>query len=165
VERSPNSTGSVLVMVSLALFGCSNEPTQTTNKLTSNEVPIQQGDLAHHGGTPTIRKSFTRQVDDPSTTNDESNDQPVGHLGTVTLEVHNVSSGNSYPLDADVEGNEVKRIYFPKGGWVDFNESEIDASGNGRGTDEESREWEFEGTVSGTMPSEQTDEEMNESNE
>ena len=79
------------------------------------EKQIQKGDPAHHGGTPTVRKPYDRKPDDPATSNDESNDQPIGHIGTVTLNVCNVSSGNCYPLDADVEGGEVQRLYFPKG--------------------------------------------------
>jgi hypothetical protein len=107
----------------------------------------QEGDLSHEGGTPTIRKEFVRQADDPSTTNDESNDQPTGHFGTCTMTVTSESSGNTYVLDADVNGTEVQRVYFPKGGWVDFDESEIDADGNGTGTDEQNREWTFGGFV------------------
>src|SRR5688572_8601375 len=53
----------------------------------SGVVPIQQGDLRDQGGTPTVRRRFTPREDDPSTTNDEGNDQPVGHFGTKTLTV------------------------------------------------------------------------------
>ncbi|MBS1993991.1 MAG: hypothetical protein JSS83_25945 [Cyanobacteria bacterium SZAS LIN-3] len=108
-------------------------------------VSEQSGYMAHHGGTQTIRKAFVRQADVPTTTNDESNDQPVGHFGTATITVLNVSSGSSYNLDADIDGDTVQRIYFPKGGWVDFDQSEIDSAGIGTGTDEQGREWEFQG--------------------
>lgn len=108
-------------------------------------VSPQFGNSAMRGGTPTIRKSFVRQADAPNTTNDESNDQPLGHFGTRTITVLYVNSGNEYPVDADVDGNEVKRIYFENGGWVDFSESDIDSSGNGSGTDEQGRQWEFHG--------------------
>ena len=110
-----------------------------------------------------MRKGYTPKEDDPATSNDESNDQPLGHLGTVTLEVYNVSSVHSYSLDADVEGGEVQRLYFPKGGWIDFSSSEIDSDGNGSGTDEQGRSWEFRGLVAGSIDSE--DEDSNDADE
>ncbi|MBK8222841.1 MAG: hypothetical protein IPK73_17610 [Candidatus Obscuribacter sp.] len=58
------------------------------------------------GDTPTIRKSFVRQADVPNTTKE----QPLGHFGTRIITALYVSSGNEYPLDADVDGNEVKRV-------------------------------------------------------
>ncbi|MBX9951482.1 MAG: hypothetical protein K2Y39_20095 [Candidatus Obscuribacterales bacterium] len=127
-------------------------------------VRVQQGNLAMSGGSPTVRKSFVQQPDDPLTTNDESNDQPVGHFGTATLSVHSVESGNTYTLDAEISGGEVERIYFPKGGWVDLVESEIDSTGNGSGTDEQGRHWDFEGFDGGTL-SMNTEEESDESEE
>lgn len=83
--------------------------------------------------------------DDPSTTNDESNDQPLRTAGTMTLCVTNHGSGNSYPLDADVQSNEVISIYFPKGGNVDFPGCELDDSLQGECNDEEGRGWTFNG--------------------
>ena len=124
---------------------------------------MQKGDPAHHGGAATVREPYAPKPDDPATTNDESNDQPVGHLGTVTLTVYNVSSGHEYTLDADVENGEVHRLYFPKGGWVDFSSSEIDSDGNGSGTDEQGRSWEFRGLVAGSIDSE--DEDSNDADE
>jgi hypothetical protein len=153
------TVNSALVMCFFGMFGCSatheaSEVTTSANQQVASAEPyvrqVQQGDMAHHSGTPTIRKPFAPQPDDPSTTNNEANDQPIGHFGSVTLNVHNVSSGNSYPLDADVDGTEVQRLYFPKGGWVDFNSSELDSSGNGSGIDEQGRSWEFEGFADGT---------------
>src|SRR5688572_1944979 len=88
----------------------------------------RRADLANEGGTPTIRKPVADTLDDPATSNDESNDQPLGHFGTLTLEVTSFESGNTYTLDADVDGATVERIYFPKGGWVDFIECELDES-------------------------------------
>lgn len=145
----------------LCITGCtggsSNETTtqatqtQPAKTVVSDRQETQQGNSIHHGGTPTIRKGFTRHVDDPSTTNDESNDQSLGYFGTTTITAHNMSSGNSYPLDADIENGQVQRIYFPKGGWLDFNDGEIDATGVGSGTDEEGNQWEFEGLASGEI--------------
>lgn len=66
-------------------------------------------------------------------------------MGAVTVTAHNESSGSTYDLDADVEGNEVERLYFPNGGSVGFSCSEIDSDGNGSGTDEQGRQWSFEG--------------------
>ncbi len=68
-----------------------------------------------------------------------------GHFGTVTLDVTNLSSGNSYPLDADVDGTELTRLYFPKGGWIDFPGCELDGSLTGTCEDEEGREWDIDG--------------------
>jgi hypothetical protein len=36
---------------------------------------------------PMVRAPYTPAPDDPSTSNDESNDQPLGHFGTRTLVV------------------------------------------------------------------------------
>lgn len=40
-------------------------------------VDVRQGDLSMSGGSPTVRKAFVRAQDDPTTTNDESNDQLI----------------------------------------------------------------------------------------
>jgi hypothetical protein len=113
-------------------------------------VTVQQGNLANHGGTPTIRRSFEQQLDDPSTSNDESNDQPVGYFGSQTLVVSSLESGNTYTLDVELNGLEVERIYFPKGGWVDFLEGcELDEDFTGECLDENSRTWTFEGLSDG----------------
>jgi hypothetical protein len=130
-----------------------------------SEKQIQKGDPAHQGGTATVRKPYTSKPDDPATSNDESNNQPVGHLGTVTLLVYNVSSGHEYTLDADVEGGEVQRLCFPKGGWVDFNSSEIDSDGNGTGIDENGRHWEFSGLAAGSIDSDDEDSDETEESE
>jgi hypothetical protein len=94
---------------------------------------------------PTIRAPFVQLPDDPRTTNNESNDQPAGHFGTATLYVRNPRNGNIYKLDADVDEMYVERIYFPKGGWVDFDECELDDDLHGQCSDENGREWIFEG--------------------
>lgn len=120
---------------------------------SGSDEEIKKGDPAHHGGTATVRKPYDPKPDDPNTSNDETNDQPLGHFGTVTLLVYNVSSGHEYTLDADVDDGEVQRLYFPKGGWVDFDSSEIDSDGHGSGLDENGKEWEFRGLVSGSIES------------
>jgi hypothetical protein len=132
---------------------------------SSSQQPPQKGDPAHHGGTATVREPYEPKSDDPATSNDESNDQPLGHFGSVTLYAYNSSSGNTYTLDADVEDGEVLRLYFPKGGWVDFNSSEIDSDGNGSGTDENGRHWEFRGLASGSIESDDEDSEDTEESE
>lgn len=105
----------------------------------------RKGDLSKHGGSPTVRESFLAASDDPGTTNDESNDQPLGYFGTLTLAVSNNDSGNSYTLDADLEDTTVERVYFPKGGWVDFYDCELDEDLTGSCWDEEGRSWTFDG--------------------
>lgn len=62
----------------------------------------------------------------------------------VTLSVCNVQSGNCYPLDADVSGSEVNRLYFPRGGWIDFPGCELEDDLTGECEDEQGRSWEFE---------------------
>lgn len=134
----------VIIFACTLVSGCS-QGRIAQQHIASQRIEIQKGDMSHSGGTATVRKKYIPALDDPTTTNDESNDQPIGHLGTVTISAVNVSSGNSYALDADVDGSEVERIYFPKGGWLDFSDSDIDSSGNGEGTDEKGNQWEFEG--------------------
>lgn len=137
-------------MAGLLLPACS----KSQNK---SDHDVQKGDPAHSGGTATVRKPYAPKTDDPTTSNDESNDQPVGHLGKVTLIVFNYSSGHEYTLDADLEEGEVQRLYFPKGGWVDFISSDIDNDGIGTGTDEEGRQWEFRGLADGSSVSEENE--------
>ncbi|SRR6266498_841478 len=67
--------------------------------------------------------------------------------------------------DADVDGGEVQQLYFPKGGWVDFTTSDIDDEGNGTGTDEEGRQWEFRGLVEGPSLSEESDSDSEDSDQ
>ncbi len=104
------------------------------------------GNSAMHGGTPTIRRPFVPRLDDPSTTNDESNDQPRGYFGTTSVVVTSEESGNTYTLDADVDGTTLSRIYFPRGGWVDFPDCEIEPGVSGDCEDEEGRTWTFDGS-------------------
>ncbi|MBK6751270.1 MAG: hypothetical protein IPG67_15040 [Acidobacteria bacterium] len=100
-------------------------------------------------GTATVRTPYEKQADDPETTNDESNDQPLGNMGTISLRVRNVSSGNRYPLDADVTrtsgGYKLLRLYFVKGGWVDFDSCNPAPGYVGHCTDENRRRWDIEG--------------------
>lgn len=115
----------------------------------SREVQSKQGDLAVQGGSATVRQPHAPLPDDPRTTNDESNDQPLGHFGVITIVVTSEQSGNSYTLDADVIGSTVSRIYFPKGGWVDFVGCDVDEALEGECLDEQGRNWMFEGPAPG----------------
>lgn len=91
------------------------------------------------------RSEQSRQVDDPATTNDERNDQPLGSMGT-TLCVMTTHNGRKYTLDVDVDdAGRVREIYFPKGGNVDFDDCTIDPDMTGACDDENGREWEFMG--------------------
>ncbi len=108
------------------------------------DTPYKKGDLSNSSGTPTLRYSETPiYPDDPYTTNDESNDQETGYYGTETVSACNGSSGNCYNLDADIYDDEVERLYFPKGGWVDIDYSECD-DGCCYLEDENGDEWEIE---------------------
>jgi len=130
--------------------GPSAKQPQPTKSEESRQVEPHKGDLATRRGTATVREPYTKPVDDPYTTDDESNNQPLGKFGTVTLHVLYVNSGNSYPVDADVEENgdgyELHRLYFLKGGWVDFNSCDLDEDYQGSCDDENGRAWEIEGT-------------------
>jgi hypothetical protein len=80
------------------------------------------------------RDAAPLQEDDLTTTNDESNDQPLGHYGVITLCVTNYGSGNSYPLDAEMDGFN-----------VDFIDCTLDEDMTGECDDEEDRGWIFDG--------------------
>ncbi len=125
----------------------------------SERVEPTRGDLAKRGGSPTVRRSYEPRVDDSTTTNDESNDQPVGHFGTVTVDITSEDSGNTYTLDAEIDGATVERVYFPKGGWVDFYDCEVDEDLAGECEDEEGRWWTFEGESDSSTSSVVDDEE------
>lgn len=131
-----------LLSTMLAFTGCG----------TASTSHVQQGNAAMSGGTPTIRREYTPQEDDPSTTNDESNDKLVGYFGTMTVLATSEQSGNQYTLDADISGSILTRLYFPKGGWVDFPDCELDGGFCGECEDEEGRLWTIEGEASG-LPS------------
>ncbi|MBU0731271.1 hypothetical protein KKC88_00145 [Patescibacteria group bacterium] len=129
----------ILIWIFYSIKESNNDPLEY-----SNTVPEQQGNLKDSGGTPTIRKTYVPETDDPYTSDNEYNDQPVGYYGTETMEACNLSSGNCYDLDVEIYGDEIERIYFPKGGWVDMYDSEWDEySGEGWGEDENGTEWEF----------------------
>ena len=103
-----------------------------------------KGDMSDRGGSPTYRYSQTPTYkDDPYTTNDETNDQSVGFYGTDTMNACNQNSGNCYDLDVDSDGENIERIYFPKGGWVDVDSSECE-DGYCYVEDENGTEWELE---------------------
>jgi hypothetical protein len=111
-------------------------------------IQPQAGDLSKSGGSASVRESFDPELDDPDTEDDESNDQPLGYFGTLTMAVGSVESGNSYTLDVDIDGTTVERVYFPKGGWIDFYDCELDDDLIGDCQDEEGRSWIFEGESS-----------------
>ena len=127
-----------LILVGVC-FASKNEP-QTGE--------AQKGDLSMDGGSPTIRREFEPRLDDPYTTNDESNDQPVGYFGTKTLLIGG-QNGNTYTLDGELEGLELRRVYFPRGGWVDFPSCELESDLSGFCIDEEGRSWTVHGEASG----------------
>lgn len=116
---------------------------QTPGQL-ANRIEHQRGDLALRGGTPTIRRPYVPQSDNPATSNNESNDQPLGNFGTETVTAFSHSSGYYYTLDADLDEKTLSRIYFPKGGWVDFPDCELEDDYTGSCEDEEGRTWDIE---------------------
>lgn len=133
-----------LVTIIIVFFGSF----ALTSYLSSGEPEssakvYKKGNLKNSGGSPTLRYPTPTIEDDPYTTNDESNDQPVGFYGTDTMYACNQSSGNCYDLDVDSDGESVERIYFPKGGWVDVDYSDCE-DGFCTVTDENGTEWELD---------------------
>lgn len=153
VRSRPGWPTMCFVLVQLVMVGCGQPNYEAGERIDAPQeysdspevVPETPGDLSETGGTRTLREDFTAQEDDPDTTNDESNDQPQGNFGTFTLRVHNLSSGNSYSLDADLSDFSVSRLYFPKGGWVDFPGCELETDLTGSCEDENGNGWEFLG--------------------
>lgn len=83
-------------------------------------------------------------IDDSSTTNDESNDQPLGYYGTETVSACTTHNGTCYDLDVDIEDDEVVKIYFPKGGYIYLHDAVNCYSGDTcYGYDRDDREWEI----------------------
>lgn len=132
-------SAAVWVIIGIALFWI----LVSSNDRPSSEA-YEKGGMSDSGGTPTFRYAETPSFeDDIGTTNNESNDQPVGFYGTDTMYACNQSSGNCYDLDVDSDGESVERIYFPNGGWVDANSSDCD-DGYCYVEDEDGTEWELE---------------------
>ena len=109
-----------------------------------NSDVYAKGDMSGVGGSPSYRYDYAPAYEDDSyTSNDESNDQAVGFSGSDTMYSCNQSSGNCYDLDVDSDGENIERIYFPKGGWVDVDSSECE-DGYCYVEDENGTEWELE---------------------
>ena len=53
--------------------------------------------------------------------------------GAYTVEACSSNSGNCYNLDADIEGGNIERIYFPNGGHLDLDGAELDEDGYATG--------------------------------
>lgn len=91
------------------------------------------GNLALTGGSATVRCPYCPR----------GNEQPLGYFGNATVEVYN-ENDDEYTLDADFMKNRLHRLYFPRGGWVDFPDCLIHQSEDGiDGTckDEQGRLW------------------------
>jgi len=89
-----------------------------------------------------LRSTASVLYDDSTTTNDESNDQPIGYYGNATKQVCGGSAGNCYTLDVDLEEDSAT-IYFPKGGYIDAS----NCDNNGSTTvceDDDGNEWEID---------------------
>lgn len=115
-------------------------PAGTTVAQVENAIAIHE----RKGKRAPSRSDFVE--DDPRTTNDESNDQPLGSRGN-TMCVGTPHNGRKYRLDADLEDDfgVVRSLYFPKGGNVDFENCVVDADFLGECEDESGKTWEFEG--------------------
>ena len=105
-----------------------------------------------------MRREYEPQPDDPYTTDDESNNQPVGYFGTKTLSMAG-ENGNTYTLDGEIENGELRRVYFPRGGWVDFPGCELESDFTGACLDEEGRSWTIHGDSLGYTSGEVEEEE------
>jgi hypothetical protein len=136
----------VIVLAVAAYLWIARESYDPTDSVTPGKVVQQHtGDLSNRGGSATVRRPHAKIDDDPSTSNDESNDQPLGHFGTLTLSVCNLQSGNCYPLDGELSGSTLERLYFPRGGWIDFLDCELDDDFNGECEDEDGKMWRIDG--------------------
>jgi hypothetical protein len=76
---------------------------------------------------------------------DEENESDDGYIGdgtyTSDVEYYNPKTGTRsyYTLDVDVHDNQVTKIYFPRGGWLDgdhFDSSELENGSTSIETDE-----------------------------
>jgi hypothetical protein len=133
--------GVAVVIIALIVFGISSI-SRNRQKLESDAY--YKGDMSNTGGTPTYRYSDTPSYSDKYyTTDDESNNQAVGFYGTDTMYACNGSSGNCYDLDVDSDGENIERLYFEKGGWVDIDYSDCE-DGFCYVEDENGNEWELE---------------------
>lgn len=108
-------------------------------------VNRSSGNPATHGGSPAVRNPYRTLPDDPATENDESNDQPLGFFGSMTIHAMYLGSNNQYALDADVFGSNLERLYFVKGGWVDFYDCQLAGDFSGICVDENGNQWTFLG--------------------
>jgi len=66
------------------------------------------------------------------------------YSGTTTLTVTS-QSGRTYVLDADMDGTTLERIYFPNGGWAEFDGCELEEDLTGSCEDSHGRDWQIEG--------------------
>lgn len=134
-------SGVAIVVIALI---ASNTGSISGNKQELESDAYYKGDMSNTGGTPTYRYSDTPSYSDNYyTTDDESNNQAVGFYGTDTMYACNGSSGNCYDLDVDSDGENIERLYFEKGGWVDIDYSDCE-DGFCYAEDENGNEWELE---------------------
>lgn len=133
-----------IVAGSFRVLGLKSRPATLIAAVVAFLIGTVGSNLALHA-EPAQRQPRPTLIDNPATTNDESNDQPLGTAGTMTLCVTNHGSGNSYPLDADVSGTTVATIYFAKGGNVDFPRCRLDTDYRGTCQDQSGRGWTFSG--------------------
>ena len=78
-----------------------------------------------------------------SSTNDPSNDQPVGTYGDQTMTVSTPHNGAQYTLDVEFNGDNPSTIYFPKGGHVEISDCSR-GGGSWECTDEDGKAWTIE---------------------
>lgn len=115
------------IFVALCWFAFRPTPVDTISQLEREAKALQ-------------RDQKNPAQDDPTTTNDERNDQPLGHFGNTAVEACTVHNDTCYTLDAYVD-EYPETLYFPKGGNVDM----VTCDNLGEGlfvcTDENDREW------------------------
>lgn len=108
------------------------------------DLPYKKGDMSNEGGSPTYRtKKIPDIKDNPNTSDNESNDHPLGYFGNRTVFACRYRECNEY--DIDYYKDKVERVYFEKGGWVDMDEdkSDCDLEKYCVTLDENGDEWEF----------------------
>ena len=67
----------VLLLMVFGAVSCNGSPSHVKNSREGTPKAMR-------GGSPIVRVPYEPTPDDPETTNDEENDQPLGYLGSAT---------------------------------------------------------------------------------
>ena len=82
-----------------------------------------------------------KQIDDPATTDDESNNQPLGLFGTEIVKACTTHNERCYTLDAQFDDKKLVKVYFVKGGRLKFKDNQCASMQICRVKGQNGREW------------------------